>query len=144
MRTAVIGAGLVGSQVARLLVEDGETPVLFDAAPQRDALAEVVDLAFDYRGNTTIVKKDGTEVVAYVFNRDNRVPEPFIQFFDEKGEGPFTLPYAAIATVTFTGKDTAAGNSWKAWLQHKERETAKTARALSGERGAPDPDPYRG
>ena len=44
MRTAVIGGGLVGSQVLRLLVEDGETPVLFDATPQREALAEIVDL----------------------------------------------------------------------------------------------------
>jgi hypothetical protein len=107
-------------------------------------LAEVIDFAFDYRGNTTIVKTDGTEVVGYVFNRDNRVPEPFIQFFDEKGEGPFTLPYSAIGTITFTGKDTAAGNSWKAWLEHKEREKAKTAGALGGEGGAPDPGPHRG
>ena len=106
-------------------------------------LAEVIDFAFDYRGNTTIVKTDGTEVVGYIFNRDNRVPAPFIQFFDETGDGPFTLPYSAIATVTFTGRDTAAGNSWKAWLEHKEREKAKTAGALGGERGAPDPHPHR-
>ena len=30
-------------------------------------LAEVIDFAFDYRGNTTLVKTDGTEVVGYVF-----------------------------------------------------------------------------
>ena len=108
-------------------------------------LAEVIDFAFDYRGNTTIVKTDGTEVVGYVFNRDKRVPEPFIQFFDENGDGPFTLPYSAIATVKFTGRDTAAGNSWKAWLEHKEREKARRAASLGGERGAaPDPDPHRG
>jgi len=35
---------LVGSQIARLLVEAGETPVLMDAAPQRDALGEIVEL----------------------------------------------------------------------------------------------------
>ena len=46
-------------------------------------LAEVIDFAFDYRGNTTLVKTDGTEVVGYVFNRNNLVPQPFIQFFDE-------------------------------------------------------------
>ncbi len=45
MTTLVIGAGLVGSQIARLLVEAGETPVLMDAAPQRDALGEIVELA---------------------------------------------------------------------------------------------------
>ena len=119
---------------------EGWAPRIDDAL----TLAEVIELAFDYRGNTTIVKTDGTEVVGYVFNRDNRVPEPFIEFFDEQGAGPFTLPYSAIATVTFTGRDTAAGNSWKAWREYKEKEKAKTAGALGGERGAPDPDPHRG
>ena len=103
-------------------------------------LAEVIDLAFDYRGNTTIVKTDGTEVVGYVFNRNTLVPEPFIQFFDEKGDGPYTLPYAAIATIKFTGKDMAAGNSWKAWLERKEREKAQAASVSHGD---PGPDPHR-
>jgi nucleoside-diphosphate-sugar epimerase len=41
----IIGAGLVGSQVARLLVEDGERPVLLDSAAQTKALGEIVDLS---------------------------------------------------------------------------------------------------
>ena len=103
-------------------------------------LAEVIDFAFDYRGNTTIVKTDGTEVVAYVFNRNALVAEPFLQFFDEKGDGPFTVPYSEIANIKFTGKDTAAGNSWKAWVERKERDKTTAARASRGE---PDPDPHR-
>lgn len=101
-------------------------------------LAEVIEFAFDYRGNTTVVKTDRTEVVAYVFNRNNLVPEPFIQFFDEKGDGPFTLPYSEIATIKFTGKDMAAGNSWKAWLERREKDKAATAGAS---RRDPDPHP---
>jgi len=100
-------------------------------------LAEVIDRAFDYRGNTTIVKRDGTEVVGYLFNRNRLVPEPFVQFFDEKGDGPFTVLYADIANITFTGKDTAAGNSWKAWVERKERERTQGA-------GASDDDPAAG
>jgi len=45
MTTLVIGAGLIGSQVARILVERGETPVLMDVAPQVKAIGEIVDLA---------------------------------------------------------------------------------------------------
>lgn len=45
MTTLVIGAGLVGAQVARILIEEGERPVLFDTAPQTDALAEHFDPA---------------------------------------------------------------------------------------------------
>jgi hypothetical protein len=105
-------------------------------------LGEVIDFAFDYRGNTTIVKTDGEEVVGYIFNRNARVAEPFVQFFDETGDGPFTLPYAAIATIRFTGKDAAAGNSWKAWLERKEREKARASAAPAPpcSDGAPDPD----
>jgi len=44
MTTLVIGSGLIGSQVARILVERGETPVLMDVAAQRDAIAEIVPL----------------------------------------------------------------------------------------------------
>ena len=91
------------------------------------SLREVVDFAFDYRGNTTVVKKDGSEVVGYIFNRDADVPEPFIQLFDEQGNGPFTIPYRDIATIKFSGKDTAAGNSWKAWVERKEKEKALRA-----------------
>jgi hypothetical protein len=104
-------------------------------------LEEVVEFAFDYRGNTTIVKTDGTEIVGYIFNRNTYGPEPFIEYFDESGAGPFTLRYSELANVKFTGKDTAAGNSWKAWLERKERERAeKAATARSGS----DPDPHRG
>ena len=91
------------------------------------SLREVVDFAFDYRGNTTVVKKDGGEVVGYLFNRDSDVPEPFIQLFDEQGNGPFAIPYRDIATIKFSGKDTAAGNSWKAWVERKEKEKALRA-----------------
>ncbi|HEU4439902.1 MAG TPA: hypothetical protein VFT36_11665 [Methylomirabilota bacterium] len=103
-------------------------------------LEEVVEFAFDYRGNTTIVKRDGTEVVGYIFNRNTHAPEPFIEYFEESGEGPFTLRYSELANIKFTGKDTAAGNSWKAWLERKEREKAERA----GARSVPDPDPHRG
>ncbi|MBI4610504.1 MAG: hypothetical protein HY726_16015 [Candidatus Rokubacteria bacterium] len=87
-------------------------------------LAEVIDLAFDYRGNTTIVRVDGTEVEGYIFNRDRDVPEPFIQMFDLAGNGPFTIRYSEIRNVKFTGRDMAADNSWTAWLEAKGKGAA--------------------
>lgn len=44
MTTLVIGAGLVGSQVARILVEQGEKPVLMDFAAQTKSIGEIVSL----------------------------------------------------------------------------------------------------
>lgn len=96
-------------------------------------LERVIDLAFDYRGNTTVVKTDGTEWDGYLFNRNADVAEPFIQMFDANGEGPFKIPYREIRTIRFTGKDTAAGNSYAAWLRRKEKEKAE--KASHGPRG---------
>ncbi len=107
-------------------------------------LAEVVEFAFDYRGNTTVVKTDGTELVGYLFNRNASAPRPYIQMFDEAGEGPITIPYAEIATIKFTGKDTAAGNSWKAWAERREKEKAEKTVVLGSERSGRNPDPHRG
>jgi nucleoside-diphosphate-sugar epimerase len=45
MTTMVIGAGLIGSQVARILVERGEKPVLMDHAAQPQAIGQIVELA---------------------------------------------------------------------------------------------------
>jgi nucleoside-diphosphate-sugar epimerase len=45
MPTLVIGAGLIGSQVARILVERGEKPVVMDPVAQVQAIGQIVDLA---------------------------------------------------------------------------------------------------
>jgi len=44
MTTLVIGSGLVGSQVVRLLTEQGEKPVVMDYAAQPQAIAKIVAL----------------------------------------------------------------------------------------------------
>ena len=44
MTTLVIGSGLIGSQIARILVERGEKPVLMDHAAQPQAIGQIVDL----------------------------------------------------------------------------------------------------
>jgi hypothetical protein len=96
-------------------------------------LARVIDLAFDYRGNLTVVKTDGAEVYGYLFNRDAGAPEPFIQVLDGDGERPITIPYTEIRTIRFTGKDMAAGNSYAAWLRRKEHgKPAQAAQAAGG------------
>jgi hypothetical protein len=83
-------------------------------------LDEVVERAFDYRGNVTVVKRDGSEFEGYLFNRERDAAEPFVQMFDRAGAGPCEIRYADIRTIRFTGKDTAAGTSYAAWLRAKE------------------------
>ena len=88
------------------------------------SLAEVVDKAFDYRGNVTLVLTDGSETEGYLFNRNADAPVPFVQLFDLNGAGPHIISYREIRTIRFTGRDTAAGNSYAAWLRAKEAAKA--------------------
>jgi hypothetical protein len=94
-------------------------------------VAEVIEHAFDYRGNVTVMRRDGGELVGYLSNRDAAAAEPFVEVIDEEGEGPIRIPYADIVNIWFTGKDPAEGNSWKAWLERKEREKAQHAPSTS-------------
>ncbi len=94
-------------------------------------LERIIDLAFDYRGNTTVALTDGTELHGYLFNRNADAEAPFIQMFDADGAGPFTIPYARIRTIRFTGRDTAAGSSYAAWLRRKEKAGAGRAEPVA-------------
>jgi hypothetical protein len=93
-------------------------------------LAYVVERAFDYRGDVTVVERDGGERVGYVFNRNAEAHEPFVQMFERDGGAPVTIPYAQIASIRFTGRDTAAGNSYAAWL--RSRDAARASPPASG------------
>ena len=98
-------------------------------APGPDVpLVEVIEHAFDYRGNVTLDLRDGTECTGYLFNRDPHARDPFVQLFDAAGEGPLTFRYAEIRAIRFTGKDPAVGNSYAAW---RERKAAAKAQGSS-------------
>ena len=105
---------------------EGWSPEVGDAA----TLAEVIEQAFDYRGDVTLVRENGSELVGYVFNRNAEAATPFVQVFATDGDDPVTIPYADIRSIRFTGRDTAAGTSYAAWL--RRREAAKAV----GSRGA--------
>jgi len=102
---------------------EGWAPDIRDAV----TLAEAVDHAFDYRGDITVLLDDGCELIGYLFNRNRDAAEPFVQMFEREGSGPSSIPYARIRAIRFTGKDTAAGNSYAAWLRSKEAAKAASS-----------------
>ena len=111
---------------------EGWVPTLDDSLN----VEQVIEMAYDYRGNTTIVKTDGTSVEGYIFNRASEVREPFLEYFDKSGGGPYTLAYSQIANVEFSGKDTAAGKSWEAW-QRRKAEAKAREEARMADKGGP-------
>jgi len=102
---------------------EGWSPEIADA----ETLAAVVEHAFDYRGDITLDLDDGRRIDGYLFNRNRDVAEPFVQMFEREGSSPASIPYARIRAIRFTGKDTAAGNSYAAWLRSKEAAKAASS-----------------
>ncbi|MBI2206590.1 MAG: hypothetical protein HYU41_22375 [Candidatus Rokubacteria bacterium] len=82
-------------------------------------LARVIELAFDYRGDVTVVGRDGSEWFGYLFNRSAAAPDPYVELLDPAGDAPVRVRCADIRTIRFTGRDTAAGKSYAAWLERK-------------------------
>lgn len=81
-------------------------------------LDEVIERAFDYRGDVTVTTTGGAVLVGYVYNRNRHVSEPFVEIFDAAGAS-HTLRYREIRAIAFTGKDAAAGKSYEAWKARK-------------------------
>ena len=85
-------------------------------------LVEAVEQAFDYRGDVTLELVSGRTVEGYVSNRDVEAPEPFLHIFPKNESVEQVIRYAEIKAVGFTGKDTASGKSWEAWVAKKEAQ----------------------
>jgi hypothetical protein len=104
----------VAPGVARAQLE-GWTPDL--AAPEE--LRAALDTAFNYRGDVTITRKDGTKVEGYVFDRRTgpTLEQSSVRLMPKDAEGKLSVAYSDIAALAFTGRDTAAGKSWEAWVK---------------------------
>jgi hypothetical protein len=102
---------------------EGWVPELATEAELRDALEK----AFDYRGDVTITRKDGSRVEGYVFDRRNgpTLDASVVRLIPQNSSQKISIPYSDIAALAFSGRDTAAGKSWEAWVRkYWERKAA--------------------
>lgn len=84
-----------------------------------EELRQALEAAFDYRGDVTVTLKDSTKIDGYIFDRRpaDTLEQSVIRLMPRNGGGKLTVSYAQIAALAFTGRDTAAGKSWEAWLR---------------------------
>lgn len=94
---------------------EGWIPELASDADVREALEK----AFDYRGDITITRKDRSKVEGYVFDRRNgkTLADSYVRVIPTGQRSKLTVPYAEIAGLAFTGRDTAAGKTFEAWVK---------------------------
>jgi hypothetical protein len=94
---------------------EGWVPELAGEEEVRQALEK----AFDYRGDVTITRKDGNKVEGYIFDRrtGKTLADSAVRLFPKDADQKISIPYADIAALAFSGRDTAAGKSFEAWVR---------------------------
>jgi hypothetical protein len=77
-----------------------------------------LEKAFHYRGDITITRKDGSTVEGYLFDRrpGTTLEASSVRILKASGE-KVAIRYAEIARLVFSGRDTASGKSWEAWVK---------------------------
>jgi hypothetical protein len=85
-----------------------------------------LEKAFDYRGDVTITRKDGSQIEGYLFDRRTAATlrDSVVRLFPKNSSEKVSIPYADIAALAFTGRDTAAGKSWEAWMKKYAQKKA--------------------
>jgi hypothetical protein len=94
---------------------EGWVPALASEEDTRIALEK----AFDYRGDVTITRKDGSTIEGYLFDRKTgpSLADSLVRILPKTSNQRVMIPYSEIAALAFTGRDTAAGKSWEAWVK---------------------------
>jgi hypothetical protein len=87
---------------------------------------QALEKAFDYRGDITITLKSGEKIEGYIFDRrtGKSLADSLIRLYPKSGNQKLSISYADIAALAFTGKDTAAGKSWEAWMKKYQEKKA--------------------
>lgn len=80
---------------------------------------EALEKAFDYRGDVTITRKDGSVVDGYVFDRRTgaSLATSFVRVIPAAERAKLNISYSDIAALKFSGRDAAAGKSFEAWVK---------------------------
>ncbi len=95
-------------------------------------MSDVIEQAFDFRGDVTVRLHDGSSVEGYIFDRDDMR----LRIIPKQSRERIVIARENVASIEFTGRDMAAGKSWEAWVRHyaERRAAGHTAIALEPEK----------
>jgi hypothetical protein len=84
-----------------------------------EELRIALEKAFDYRGDVTLTLKDDSKIEGYIFDRiaGPSLSASYVRVLPKNSSQRLKIAYADIAALAFTGRDTAAGKSWEAWVR---------------------------
>jgi len=84
-----------------------------------EEIREALEKAFDYRGNVTVTRKDGSKVEGYIFDRrtGQALSDSVVRVIPIDSREKLSIPYSDIAALKFSDRDPAAGKSFDAWVR---------------------------
>ena len=96
-----------------------------ELASEEQVLA-AFEKAFDYRGDVTLTLKDARQITGYIFDRrtGRSLDESVVRIIPSTERTKLSIRYADIAAIAFTGRDTAAGKSFEAWVKKYQEKKA--------------------
>jgi hypothetical protein len=82
-------------------------------------VTEALEKAFDYRGDITVTRKDGSKVEGYLYDRrtGKGLDDSIVRIMPSDRGSRVNIPYSDIAALAFSGRDTAAGKTFDAWVK---------------------------
>lgn len=95
-----------------------------------------LEKAFDYRGDVSITRQDGSQVEGYVYDRKEgeTLAASLVRILPADGSPRQSIPFSEITRLAFSGRDPAAGKSWEAWVRKYWQSKA------AGEQAAIEPE----
>ena len=78
-----------------------------------DEVRKALEKAFDYRGDITLTRKDGSKVEGYLYDRRTgaTLADSYVRIIPVNEKTRLNVAYSEIAALAFTGRDNAAGKS---------------------------------
>lgn len=91
---------------------------------------DVLEKAFDFRGDCTLTLTDGRTLAGYIFDRRRGATsrESSIRLMPPDRDEKVTVGYDQIVSVEF-GKDTAHGKSFETWIKKYVEKKLKGEKA---------------
>ena len=108
----------------------GWIPLLAGDGEVREALEK----AFDYRGDVTLTLKNGDRIEGYIFDRRSHGPALYdciVRLLPKEREERISIRYSDIARIEFSGRDTAEGKSFEAWVRRYKEKKSRGEKNIS-------------
>jgi hypothetical protein len=109
---------------------------MIPSVANEEDLRSALEKAFEYRGDVTITCKNGSVVDGYVYDRRaaSTLGDSLVRVLPANGAARVSVKYSDIAALAFSGRDTAAGKSWEAWVRkYWEKKAAGESPAIEPE-----------